>query len=66
MSTDAPLRAEGSRSELVGKLIERAEYLWHLGKDEARVAAVRAAAERLKAGDSSIRVGHTDYVVTDE
>lgn len=60
------LRTEGSRSDLVAKLYERAEYLWHMGKDERAVAQARAGAERLKAGDSSIRVGVTIYVVTDE
>lgn len=63
--SDAPLREEGSRSELVAKLHARAEYLWHMGKDYAFVERARAGAERLQAGESSTRVGYTDYVVTE-
>lgn len=59
------MRAEGSRADLVAKLHKLAEGWWHLGKDELADAS-RAGAERLQAGDTSIQVGHTEYVVIDE
>lgn len=59
-----PMRIEGPRADLVAKLHELAEGWWHLGKDQ-QADASRAGAERLQAGDTSIQVGHTEYVVTD-
>jgi hypothetical protein len=60
-----PMRTEGPRADLVAKLHELAEGWWHLGKDQLADAS-RAGAERLQGGDTSIQVGHTEYVVTDE
>lgn len=64
VSRKPPLRTEGSRAELVATLEERGKFWSHTGNKKA--GAAEAAIERLKAGDSSIRVGQTDYVVTDE
>lgn len=63
ISHDLP-RTTGTRTELVRMLREMAEGWWHLAKDELAEAA-RDGAERLEAGASSIRVGHTIYTVTD-
>lgn len=59
----APLRVEATRSELVTTLEQRAHDWWHMGNKKADAA--RDAIERLKAGEASIRVGVTDYVVTE-
>lgn len=60
-----PRRTEGSRAEHVATLNRLAEGFWHLGNDRLADAS-RAGAERLKTGETSIRVGHTEYIVTDD
>jgi hypothetical protein len=62
--TDAPLRAEGTRAELIAKLRELARGWTHLGKDK-RADAARDGAAQLDEGALTVRVGHTQYVVID-
>jgi len=59
------LQIEGSRADLVAKLREMAVGWSHLGKPQ-RAEASQAGAERLEAGESTIKVGPTEYVVTHE
>lgn len=56
------LREEGTRAELIAQL--RNIAIGCLGSDQLRDEAVNAAVD-LEAGDSSVRVGHTVYQVTD-
>lgn len=58
------VRHTGRRDELVGLLNEHAEGWHHLANDRLYREALDGAA-KLQAGDSSVRVGHTVYEVTD-
>lgn len=62
MHTTAP-ECHGTRDELAAELHRMSEGWYHLAKDRLADAARRGAAE-LEAGASSVRVGHTRYVVT--
>ena len=54
----------GTRVELVAELHRLAAGWEHLGKDKLSAACWNGVG-RIEAGDSSIRVGHTLFVVTD-
>lgn len=58
-------RIEGPRADLVRVLQDQAEGWWHLAKDRL-YAATNAGAARLEAGDLSVHVGHTLYVVMED
>lgn len=59
-----PLKIKGTREEIV-KELRSAEVGWqHQGKPSLAVEAAEGAS-RLEAGESSARVGHVTYVVTD-
>jgi len=61
---DNTMRTTGTLAELVEALRELAEGWSHLARDD-RAEAALAGAEQLLAGDCSVQVGHTLYVVTD-
>lgn len=54
----------GPRDELTDELRRMAEGWSHLVKDDLAAASADGA-DRLEAGDTSVRVGHTSYVVKD-
>lgn len=58
------MRVAGQRAELIARLLEQAEGWYHLGKD-ALFHAASLAVNELEQGADAVRVGHTEYHVTE-